>query len=60
MNHGIKADVFGIIGALCIIYGVAQVAPALAWIVGGLIGWAIAYLYAIADQPPRDRSGPTS
>jgi len=60
MNRGTVADLFGIGGAVAIVYGVAQVAPALAWVVGGLIGWGVAYLYAIADQPPRDRSGPTS
>ena len=54
------ADFLAFASASSVVYGVAQVAPALAWVVGGLIGWGIAYLHAIADQPPRDQSGPTS
>lgn len=60
MSRGTIADVFGTLGAVSIVYGVAQVAPAFAWIVGGLIGWAAAYLYALADSNSRDSSGPTS
>ena len=60
MTRGTLADILGIAGAVAIVYGVAQVAPAFAWIVGGLIGWAAAYLHALADSNSRDSSGPTS
>jgi len=49
MNKSTAADLLAGLSAVAIIYGVAQVAPALAWIVAGLFGAAASYILATAD-----------
>lgn len=43
------ADFLAFASASSVVYGVAQVAPALAWIVAGLFGGLASYLLAVAE-----------
>ena len=49
MSKETIADLLALASALSVVYGVAQVAPALAWIVAGAFGGLASYFLAVAE-----------
>ena len=49
MSKDTLADFLAFLSAGAVVYGVAQVAPALAWIVAGAFGGLASYFLAVAE-----------
>jgi len=49
MKKETLADFLAFASAFAVVYGVAQVAPALAWIVAGAFGGLASYFLAVAE-----------